>query len=830
MEILKIFITMLLFTGSLIFISDKPLLAQTNSSNTEPLSIDKIKFWGYQIQDINEADAIQALEQSDYDMLVIEPTRTDWSDPDEKQFDTKKLIDRLKNSMASNGINRKLLIAYIDIGEAEDWRWYWTWSERSPEDVNCDPADFPPPEWPDYIVKCDPDGFSGNYPVRFWDPEWKDIVIFGENTGSDPDRDFKSILDEVINDGFDGIYLDWVEASEDVDIIDLARSEGRDAVEEMITFIQEMRDFATERDPDFIIIQQNAASIIDGHPELVQVIDAIAQEAIWFDGDADFGWSDPRGCDKETDADTTDGYLEFLKMYKEANLPVFNCEYACKSAEAAYSRALGEGLIPYVSRRSLSELTETPPPLLQNQIPLAKNIIDWGYQLQGYKSGLRSLRDSAFDVIVMDYSASGGDDEEFKKEDINSVKFEGACDRKVALAYMSIGEAEEFRFYFDDLPEDLLFEDPNPQFLDNIKVRFWDERWQNIIFGNQEDGPEKSYLDRIIDAEFDGIYLDIIDAFEFWGPEDIGGNGERETAAKDMVDFVVKLSKYARNTRGKSDFIIVPQNGPGIIDPSSYHFSNDPENEADLQKERYFSAIDAIGAEDTFFFGNKENDNVLNVQDDTIALLNIFRDTGKVVLAVDYVQDQDKVESFYELARKEGYIPYATIRDLDTLTINESQEPVCNDNTNDDTTTPPTPTTTPIITVSPSPVATSTPENDKSFTFNCINDFGQGLHEIEKLTLKLGQNETCILRLTNLIPGTFIMVSTEIRKGIQTSIKIEQENETTDDNGEMEFKISSINRGTDWVSWAIPDKNGNLSFNKKAYDEGTAWGMFIEVK
>ena len=45
----------------------------------------------------------------------------------------------------------------------------------------------------------------------------------------------------------------------------------------------------------------------------------------------------------------------------------------------------------------------------------------------------------------------------------------------------------------------------------NYKVHYWDPEWQEIIFGNAG-----SYLKKILDAGFDGVYLDIIDAFEFF--------------------------------------------------------------------------------------------------------------------------------------------------------------------------------------------------------------------------------------------------------------------------------------------------------------------------
>lgn len=321
----------------------------------EPLPVSDIAFWAYQIQDVNAAGAVDALNASHYDMLVLEPTRTDWSS-NAKDFDTRGMVSKLKSSQASDGAHRKLLVAYIDIGEAEDWRWYWTWST----DWDC--AGEPPVDWPDYIITCDPDGWSGNYPVAYWGEGWKDIVITGSNQGSHPDRDYNSVIDEVIRDGFDGIYLDWVEAFEDADVIAAAQAAGVDPAVEMITFIQEMRDYSTARNPDFIIIQQNAASLIDERQELVNVIDAIAQEAIWYDGDATDDWNDPDGYDWPNDASLSSYYTGYLDQYLAAGVPVFDCEYALNHASTAYTRAYARGYVPYATRRSLSQMTTTPPP------------------------------------------------------------------------------------------------------------------------------------------------------------------------------------------------------------------------------------------------------------------------------------------------------------------------------------------------------------------------------------------------------------------------------------------------------------------------------------
>jgi cysteinyl-tRNA synthetase len=325
------------------------------NTRSAPMPLADVTYWAYQIQDISRPGVVDALVTSHYDMLVLEPTRTDWSS-DDKYFDAKEMVTRLKNSKASDGPHNKLIIAYSDIGEAEDWRWYWTWSK----DWDC--QGDPPADWPDYILACDPDGWTGNYPVAYWDPGWKDIIIYGQNQGSHPDRDYYSVIDEVIKDGFDGIYLDWVEGFENEAVIAAAQASGKDPASEMIAFIQDMRTYAAARDPNFIIIQQNAAALIDGHPELPSRIDAIAQEAIWYDGDATDDWSDPDGYDWVNDSDLTSYYVGYLNQYLNAGLPVFNCEYALSYANTAYTKSIDKGYVPYVTRRSLSRLTTTPPP------------------------------------------------------------------------------------------------------------------------------------------------------------------------------------------------------------------------------------------------------------------------------------------------------------------------------------------------------------------------------------------------------------------------------------------------------------------------------------
>lgn len=327
---------------------------ERDTDKWEPLVLSESKYWAYQIQAISAPGAVDALANSDYDMLVLEPTRTDWSS-DDKYFDTKAMVQRLKNTPGSDGIHRKLIIAYVDIGEAEDWRWYWAWSKEWPE------GGPRPDGWPDYILTRDPDGWEGNYPVAYWDGRWRDIVLCGENQQDSRYRDYHSVIDEVIRDGFDGVYLDWVEGFQNDAVMEEALNQGKDPAIEMISFIREISDYARERKPNFVIIQQNAAALCEGHPELLSVIDAISQEAIWYDGAAFDDWGAPDGYDIPNDLSLVNYYLEYLDQYKAAGITVFNCEYALNYADNAYDNSYHKGYVPYCTRRALSRLTTTPP-------------------------------------------------------------------------------------------------------------------------------------------------------------------------------------------------------------------------------------------------------------------------------------------------------------------------------------------------------------------------------------------------------------------------------------------------------------------------------------
>lgn len=308
--------------------------------------------------------------------------------------------------------------------------------------------------------------------------------------------------------------------------------------------------------------------------------------------------------------------------------------------------------------------------------PRLISVNDWLYVLQHDLGATPAvIAATEFDLVVMDYSADGSEGAEFSPAEIAAIKASG----KIVLSYMSIGEAEIQRFYWENVWNDDPDPDPdapswlgpfNPSFPDNYKVRYWESEWQDIVFGTTS-GPAESYLDRIIDAGFDGVYLDIIDAFQFWS-DDVPER-TRLQARTDMANFVQAMAEHARVTRGVSDFLVFPQNGSDII--------YDNGENVDALGLTYLGAIDGIGAEDIFY------DELTAQPAPEVAfittLLDLFRaggDDTRLVLAVDYVWNASNPGGGANVARyndfetkslERSYIPYAAVRDreLDDVLI-----------------------------------------------------------------------------------------------------------------------------------------------------------------
>jgi cysteinyl-tRNA synthetase len=317
--------------------------SEDSESTATSLNGIPVSTWMYQIQNLEETSHIDNLYHTEYDMLVVEPGFNLKDSP----YDTPYLVTRLKQK--PNG-DRRLLLAYIDIGEAEDYRTYWHESWEAPTANH--------PGSPAFLITIDPDGWSGNYPVAYWDPSWKNIWL--NSTG---------IIRQLVNYGFDGVYLDWVEAYDDDTVRQYADARNINPEAAMMAFIGQIRETARKINPHFLIVVQNAPYLLDHNPGLyASIIDAVAFEDTWFYGEGDAGWHSPRagdlrGGERHADDYSTENRINQNKKYLALGKPVFTVDYCISSQNAAsvYLAARENGFIPLVTRVSLSEITLTPP-------------------------------------------------------------------------------------------------------------------------------------------------------------------------------------------------------------------------------------------------------------------------------------------------------------------------------------------------------------------------------------------------------------------------------------------------------------------------------------
>ena len=279
---------------------------------------------------------------------------------------------------------------------------------------------------------------------------------------------------------------------------------------------------------------------------------------------------------------------------------------------------------------------------------------DFVYQLQ--RMDLEAIGKTKFDLVIMDYSRDGSDEKKFTAEQISALK-NSPGGPKTVLSYMSIGEAEDYRWYWqrswdanrDGRPDAGAPEwlgRSNPDWPGNYKVRYWDPAWQDIVY---------DYVDKVLEAGYDGVYLDIVDAYQYWEP---GGPGAPDypDAEDDMVAFVKDIANYARVTQNHPGFQVFVQNAEEL--------STHPD---------YVQAVSGIGKEDLFYNGNRRQpaDEVRW----SVQQLDRFKDAGKPVLVTDYVTERAKIDAFYNKAHSNGYVPYATRRALNVLTINRGHAP-----------------------------------------------------------------------------------------------------------------------------------------------------------
>ncbi len=274
----------------------------------------------------------------------------------------------------------------------------------------------------------------------------------------------------------------------------------------------------------------------------------------------------------------------------------------------------------------------------QTDKPQLSAVKSWAFQLQSVDP--IEIKLSPYDLVVIDYGFDKRNATAFPREVVEMMRLKPDGRQRFIFAYLSIGEAENYRYYWQDnwlanRPEWL--EPENADWPGNYLVQYWNPAWQALIFG----GPN-AYLDRILDAGFDGVYLDGVDKFEQW-------KRRRRFAATDMVDFITAIAAYARAQRG--DFKIIPQNGDGL-----------------LGSQQFLRVIDGFGREDLLYSEREKavRNSSASIAE-SIARLKPLVALGKPVFAIEYTSSPQRSAAMLKELRELGYVGYVANRDLKSL-------------------------------------------------------------------------------------------------------------------------------------------------------------------
>lgn len=296
-------------------------------------------------------------------------------------------------------------------------------------------------------------------------------------------------------------------------------SENRDFRQDMRNLVIGISQKAKGIKPGFAVIPQNGIELVsqngaaDGAPAqaYLDAIDGNGQEDLLYGYDND---------DQATPSDVSNYLKGFLNVSKNKGKTILVTDYCATPSKmtTSYQTNATNGYVSFAApERNLTVIPTTIPNHSNadavTSLSQAKNFL-YLINSENFASKtafINAVRATNYDVIIMDLFLNN---ESFTAAEISQLRDKANGGKRLVICYMSIGEAEDYRYYWQSAwnttkPDWIAAE--NPDWPGNFKVKYWNDDWQKIIYKNND-----SYLDKILSAGFDGVYLDIIDGFEYF--------------------------------------------------------------------------------------------------------------------------------------------------------------------------------------------------------------------------------------------------------------------------------------------------------------------------
>jgi cysteinyl-tRNA synthetase, unknown class len=290
----------------------------------------------------------------------------------------------------------------------------------------------------------------------------------------------------------------------------------------MRSFVIGISHYSRSIDENFIIIPQNGQELcsLNGETDGPLALDYL--NAINGQGREELFFGYDNQDDVATPTEETENWLPYLQRMEDAGIRVLVTDYCStpNQVDASYSANYNENFISFAAdARDLNTIPSYPmDPFEVNDnnifhLSEAKNFLylinpDQFVTKQDF---LQAIADTNYDLVIMD---AYFENDPITSEDLDQIRYKANGGQRLLIAYMSIGEAEDYRPYWDPTWS---FNPPswlgatNPDWPGNYKVNYWDPLWQSYIYGQDD-----SYTHQLITSGFDGTYLDIIDAYEYF--------------------------------------------------------------------------------------------------------------------------------------------------------------------------------------------------------------------------------------------------------------------------------------------------------------------------
>ena len=294
--------------------------------------------------------------------------------------------------------------------------------------------------------------------------------------------------------------------------------------QQMTRLVSDLSTYAKSQREGFQIVGNGAAGLLEvtksqteeSTQQLVGALDGFLTESFFY--------LDDDGTPEMQEPDML-AYLEaMMEKPQTAGKAVWTLDYLADDEAVAMDQAMGR-VRGYVSMTAPGTALDTIPDSgLLGGIPGendrdiqtvrdARNfliLLNPG-SFESREDYLSSLAATPYDVLILDLYY---DDAPLSADDVARLQQKPQGGRRLVLAYLSVGEAADYRPYWqaawnDSATRPKWIAKSNPDWPGSYRVRYWSADWRHILYGSED-----SYLDTILAAGFDGVFLDVLDAWQ----------------------------------------------------------------------------------------------------------------------------------------------------------------------------------------------------------------------------------------------------------------------------------------------------------------------------